>query len=97
MGRIGFKTDGSETEEIVRSCTLPGIEPYGVFSHFAVADTDDDDYTREQFRLFMDQIDELGKRGIRFTKRHICNSAGILRFPEMHLDLVRAGIEQAVR
>lgn len=92
MGRIGFKTDGSETEEIVRSCTLPGIEPYGVFSHFAVADTDDDDYTRKQFRLFMDQIDELGKRGIRFTKRHICNSAGILRFPEMHLDLVRAGI-----
>ncbi|MBQ1738910.1 MAG: alanine racemase, partial [Clostridiales bacterium] len=92
MGRIGFKTDGYETEEIVRSCTLPGIEPYGVFSHFAVADTDDDDYTRKQFRLFMDQIDELGKRGIRFTKRHICNSAGILRFPEMHLDLVRAGI-----
>lgn len=92
MGRIGFKTDGSETEEIVKACTLPGIEPYGVFSHFAVADTDDDDYTREQFRLFMNQIDELGQRGIHFTKRHICNSAGILRFPEMHLDLVRAGI-----
>ena len=92
MGRIGFKTDGSETEEIVKACTLPGIEPYGVFSHFAVADTDDDDYTREQFRLFMNQIDELSARGIHFTKRHICNSAGILRFPEMHLDLVRAGI-----
>ena len=92
MGRIGFKTDGSETEEIVKACTLPGIEPYGVFSHFAVADTDDDVYTREQFSRFMNQIDELGKRGIHFTKRHICNSAGILRFPEMHLDLVRAGI-----
>ena len=92
MGRIGFKTDGSETEEIVKACTLPGIEPYGVFSHFAVADTDDDDYTRKQFRLFMNQIDELAKCGINFTKRHICNSAGILRFPEMHLDLVRAGI-----
>ncbi len=92
MGRIGFKTDGSETEEIVRACSLPGIEPYGVFSHFAVADTDDDEYTRQQYRLFMNQIEELGKRGIRFSKRHICNSAGILRFPEMHLDLVRAGI-----
>ena len=45
MGRIGFKTDGSETDEIVKACTLPGIEPYGVFSHFAVADTDDDDRT----------------------------------------------------
>ena len=92
MGRIGFKTDGSETDEIVRACSLPGIEPYGVFSHFAVADTADDEYTRQQFRLFMNQIDELGKRGITFSKRHICNSAGILRFPEMHLDLVRAGI-----
>ena len=92
MGRIGFKTDGSETEEIVKACTLPGIEPYGVFSHFAVADTDDDEYTKEQYRRFMNQIEELGAKGIRFTKRHICNSAGILRFPEMHLDLVRAGI-----
>ena len=92
MGRIGFKTDGSETEEIVKACTLPGIEPYGVFSHFAVADTDDDEYTKAQFGLFMKQIGELENRGIHFTKRHICNSAGILRFPEMHLDLVRAGI-----
>ena len=92
MGRIGFKTDGSETEDIVRSCTLPGIEPYGIFSHFAVADTDDDEYTRKQFALFMKQIDELAQRGISFQKRHICNSAGILRFPEMHLDMVRAGI-----
>ena len=25
MGRIGFKTDGTETEDIVRACTLPGI------------------------------------------------------------------------
>ena len=48
MGRIGFKTDGSETDEITRSCTLPGIEPYGIFSHFAAADTDDDEYTRYQ-------------------------------------------------
>jgi alanine racemase len=92
MGRIGFKTDGSETGDIVRACTLPGIEPYGVFSHFAVADTSDDEYTRQQFGLFMNQIGRLEQEGIRFAKRHICNSAGILRFPEMHLDMVRAGI-----
>ena len=92
MGRIGFKTDGSETDEIVKSCLLPGIEPYGVFSHFAVADTPDDEYTKKQFELFMNQIEVLGQQGIRFVKRHICNSAGILRFPEMHLDMVRAGI-----
>ena len=92
MGRIGFFADGSSTEEIVRICQLPGLVPYGIFSHFAVADTDDDDYTRLQFDRFMSQIDELKKMGITFEKRHICNSAGIMRFPEMHLDMVRAGI-----
>ena len=92
MGRIGFKTDGTETEEIVKACMLPGLEPYGVFSHFAVADTDDDEYTNRQYALFMKQIGELEDKGIHFAKKHICNSAGILRFPNMHLDLVRAGI-----
>ncbi len=92
MGRIGFPTDGSATDEIVRAVSLPGIIPYGIFSHFAVADTDDDDYTRAQFKSFMDQVKALEDRGVSFVKKHICNSAGILRFPEMHLDMVRAGI-----
>lgn len=92
MGRIGFKTDGSDTEEIVKCCKLPGIVPYGVFSHFAVADTDDDEYTLKQFDAFMGQISRLESEGIFFAKKHICNSAGIMRFPQMHLDLVRAGI-----
>ena len=92
MGRIGFKTDGSDTEEIKRSCSLPGIIPYGVFSHFAAADTDDDEYTLQQYDAFMRQIKELEGEGIVFEKKHICNSAGIMRFPQMHLDLVRAGI-----
>ncbi len=92
MGRIGFATDGTGTADIIRSCRLPGIIPYGVFSHFAVADTDDDPYTMKQFDAFMSQIKVLEDEGIVFEKKHICNSAGIMRFPQMHLDLVRAGI-----
>lgn len=92
MGRIGFPADGSSTDEILKALSLPGIIPYGVFSHFAVADTDDDEYTRAQFDMFMKQVNELEDKGIKFTKKHICNSAGIMRFPEMHLDMVRAGI-----
>ena len=57
-----------------------------------MADTDDDAYTRFQYEQFMRQVGELEARGVTFTKKHICNSAGILRFPEMHLDMVRAGI-----
>lgn len=92
MGRIGFATDGTGTADIIRSCRLPGIIPYGVFSHFAVADTDDDPYTMKQFDAFLSQIKVLEDEGIVFEKKHICNSAGIMRFPQMHLDLVRAGI-----
>jgi len=92
MGRLGFISDGSSTEDIKRICELPGLDHYGVFSHFAVADTDDDKYTMKQFVSFMSELDELAKVGITFAKRHICNSAGIMRFPGMHLDMVRAGI-----
>jgi len=92
MGRLGFIADGSSTEDIKRICELPGLDHYGVFSHFAVADTEDDEYTMKQFVSFMSELDELAKCGITFEKRHICNSAGIMRFPGMHLDMVRAGI-----
>ena len=92
MGRLGFIADGSSTEEIKKICALPGLDHFGVFSHFAVADTDDDSYTMKQFVSFMSELDELAKCGITFKKSHICNSAGIMRFPGMHLDMVRAGI-----
>ena len=92
MGRIGFATDGSSIDTIVEVCSMPGINPYGVFSHFAVADCDDDEYTENQYKRFIDTIAAVEARGVKFTKRHICNSAGILRFPEKHLDMVRAGL-----
>lgn len=92
MGRIGFPTDGSALDEIAEICQLPGINPYGVFSHFAVADTNDDEYTMKQYEAFTKTVEALKERGVNFQKRHICNSAGILRFPDMHMDMVRAGL-----
>ncbi|MBO4408995.1 MAG: alanine racemase [Clostridiales bacterium] len=92
MGRLGFIADGSSTDDILKISKLKGLETYGVFSHFAVSDTDDDEYTMQQFVKFTSELDELSKKGVTFKKRHICNSAGIMRFPGMHLDMVRAGI-----
>ncbi|MBR1796408.1 MAG: alanine racemase [Clostridiales bacterium] len=92
MGRIGFPTDGSAIEQIKRICNLPGLNPYGIFSHFAVADTDDDEYTMRQYEAFVRTVEELKAAGVTFKKRHICNSAGIMRFPDMHMDMVRAGL-----
>ncbi len=92
MNRVGFLSGENSVEEILRIAQMPGIAIEGIFSHFAVADTPDDEFTRKQFRTFMETVDKLEKKGLYIPKKHICNSAGILRFPEMHLDMVRAGL-----
>lgn len=99
MTRIGFPyqdniRDGSSVDEIEEICSLQGLYPEGIFTHFASADEGDngEEYTRIQFELFMNMTERLSARGVKFDLRHCCNSAGIIEYPEMHLDLVRPGI-----
>lgn len=40
----------------------------------------------------MNAISYLEAKGIRFNIRHCANSAGIFDYPEMHLNMVRAGV-----
>jgi len=92
MGRVGFKPD-SESIEIIREIqAMPHLFIEGIFTHFACADEEDPSYTLMQFKQFMDICNELEKTGIHIPIRHACNSAATLRFPEMHLDMVRIGI-----
>ena len=75
------------------ACRLPHLTAEGIFTHFASADEEEDGgFTRRQFALFMDAVRRLEKRGVSFALRHCCNSAATLRYPEMHLDMVRPGI-----
>lgn len=94
MGRIGFKCNQESWDSIIEVCNLPNLKHEGIFTHFAVADEGDNgkDYTEEQFRKFNDTIDYLVAQGVSFQIRHCANSAGIFDYPEMHLDMVRAGI-----
>ena len=99
MSRIGFvyhdtTEDAATVEDAAAVIALPGIYCDGIFTHFACADMAGrgEVYTRLQYDLFLDIIGRLGQRGITFRWRHCCNSAGILTYPEMHLDMVRAGI-----
>lgn len=93
MSRIGFLArEGNTVDEILKIADLPGIKVEGIFSHFAVADEAADDYTRMQFDSFMAVVKSLEERGLKIPVKHICNSAGLIKFPEMHLDMVRAGI-----
>lgn len=64
-----------------------------VFSHLATADCQDmDDYTRGQLELFERLTGDMLRRMPNPFKRHILNTAGILRFPEYDYDMVRLGI-----
>ena len=99
MSRIGFlyhdtETDKKSVDEIAKVCSLPGLYPEGIFTHFASADEgrDGEVFTRLQFDLFLDVISRLKALGTEFELRHCCNSAGIMDYPEMHLDMVRPGI-----
>ncbi len=96
MSRVGFfcqNESAAPIDELVRVCSLPHLQADGIFTHFAIADEKrGDDLTHRQFRRFTDTLDALAARGITFSVRHCCNSAAALRFPEMHLDMVRAGI-----
>lgn len=98
MSRVGLpyhseRQDGDTLREIEAICGLPHLIGEGVFTHFASADEEDDGgYTRRQFNRFMEALGRLEQRGVAFRYRHCCNSAGLMRFEDMHLDLVRPGI-----
>lgn len=95
MSRIGFLVSQNcddVVDEIEKIAKLPNIEIEGLFSHFAASDESDRTYTDMQFKRFMDVYNKLKDRGINIPIKHICNSAGIMMYPEMHLDLVRPGV-----
>ena len=90
MGRIGVR-NAEERDlvlDAVKAC--PHVKLTGVFTHFSDADGNDEgiEYTKEQFQRFLKLTDPLPETVL----RHCCNSAAIHRFPEMALDMVRAGI-----
>ena len=90
MGRIGIRTE-KEKEQVMKTLReCPHVKLGGAFTHFADADDGEDGerYTEQQFRRFLELTDGLPEDVI----RHCCNSAAIHRHPEMHLDMVRAGI-----
>ena len=95
MGRIGFCDSSNQDFEALcglRQNTF--LKVTGIFTHFAVADEKDsgEEYTKEQFDRFIAFCGKLEEAGLKTGLRHCCNSAGILRYPQMQLDMVRAGV-----
>ncbi|MFO7562429.1 MAG: alanine racemase [Enhygromyxa sp.] len=65
----------------------------GVMTHLACADDPEDSHTSlAQLERFHACLALLRDRGIHPSIRHVCNSAGLVRFTAAHLDMVRPGI-----
>ncbi len=92
MSRLGFQPNKETVETIKQIVHLPNIKVEGLFTHFAVADEIDKPFTKLQYEKFIKLSGILEKEGIHIPIKHASNSAGIIDFPEMHLDMVRAGI-----
>ncbi|RED98826.1 bifunctional UDP-N-acetylmuramoyl-tripeptide:D-alanyl-D-alanine ligase/alanine racemase [Marinoscillum furvescens] len=92
MNRLGF-----EYEELSEVITLlkanPSIKVAGVFTHFSSADSQEEDgYTQQQGERF-EKACQLLSNALNYAPlRYAVNSAGIIRWPQYHFDMVRLGI-----
>lgn len=89
---LGKLLGGTALREVESICHLPGLKVEGIYTHFANADDPDLDFAKDQLDRFLNFVQALKHRGMEFAIRHAANSAAIIRFPESHLDMVRAGI-----
>jgi len=92
MGRIGLQPDKDSVQLIKRISKLPNLVIEGIFTHFAVADAADKAYTKGQYEKFNWICQELSKENIKINFKYCGNSATIIDLPDMHMNMVRAGI-----
>ncbi|MTI48657.1 alanine racemase [Sporosalibacterium faouarense] len=92
MGRLGYKVDDETIDEIEKIRKLPNVEVEGIYTHFAVADEENKEETKEQFSKFMWIVNRLQKKNIEIPIKHVSNSAAIIDLKEYNMDMVRAGI-----
>lgn len=92
MHRLGFAPE--EVPALIKRLkSQNAVLPRSVFSHLVGSDSNKfDEFTRHQIGVFDKASQEITSAFQHKILRHICNSAGIERFPEAQYDMVRLGI-----
>jgi alanine racemase len=92
MRRLGFEEEHLEALlKIIENNSLLKIQ--SVFSHLAASDQSDKEaFTQYQFDKFMRMTQTIESKCKHTFIKHILNSAGISRFPEYQMDMVRLGL-----
>ncbi len=99
MRRVGVPVVGGTVDEVADAVALadliaasPAVALAGVFTHLAVSEETDNDFTRIQLERFDTALAALAKAGHRPPVVHAANSAGAILHPAARRDLVRTGI-----
>jgi len=93
MHRLGFNKEDLEKAAAVFS--MKHIQVRGIYTHLCASDSvneKDISYTHMQVEVFYSLLNQLKKKGIKIPKIHIQSSYGLLNYPELRCDYVRAGV-----
>ena len=92
MHRLGFIKD--DLEWLIDTLQAnPHIKVASIFSHLVGADEGEHNaFSKAQFDLFLEGATRIEEALGYAVIKHILNSAGIVRFPDYKLDMVRLGI-----
>lgn len=88
FNRLGFKWS-KDLKDIIKSIyKLKNIEVEGIFTHLALVNRQEDE---KQFDLFKKIIEEIEEQKIHIPIKHVCDSIGMVRYPEFHMNMIRLG------
>lgn len=92
MRRLGFELE--DLGQLLRILSeQPQLEVVSVFSHLVGADEMlHDDFSKSQIQRFKGFASAFEEAYGKTVLKHICNSAGIVAYPEAQMDMVRLGV-----
>ena len=91
LNRLGLKN----YEEIDKVMTMPGLKITGIYTHFASAQSYDEeelDFSNQQVKRFKNLLHHLDEKGYDYGMTHMQNSPSILNFGDLGFDAVRCGM-----
>ena len=93
MHRLGLDTD--DLDGVQKLFQMKHLRIQGIFTHLCCADSrkpEDISFTRKQIRSFYGLISQMETAGLPIPKIHLQSSYGLLNYPDLPCDYVRAGI-----
>lgn len=91
MNRLGFRPEDLDALCAYLS-SQPEVRVKSVYSHLAESGNSDRAFTNKQLALFNNAHLKLQSVFPYTIARHICNTDGIINYPEAHMSMVRLGI-----